>query len=524
LVSKESGNHGSSQARMRLAVGLLPPDRCPWSDEPFLLPPGPLPERPNPHHGSVERAAEIVWQRLSRILDDPLRVEHTPRRTRVWVLDVAFFEVDRELRMVRGGVVRPTGELRLYQDLNLLSLLEDRRWFFSLSDRVLIGWPPDERFFGITPSSLARAREEVMSRLWGRLTSDGRFQAVANSLLHELGLDMGIWRLACEASIWWQGPTAEEYQLVWQHLPAFRQVHAENPGLLQLLPIYLTCHDDRFEADPVRDLKNWFRAHGLSEAGWRYLSHVDVDHFGPLLRRLPPEGRLLGLLRFLKIVEEMEFDTNLFQVVMEDWIDALAEGAQFLSLQENWRGIHPTVLRVAFGASRDMGAWCGEERARELPAVLRWAKEEGVVLSKQQIRAGWAPLAKLWRQERPEEAEGVVSFRFEWTPPTDRLELGEFVAVPLRSVAELRAEGEAMGNCLGSERYFDTCSKRQIAIYSIRARDPEERVAVASFNRTSGSGWRLSEVKGALNSPVRNDLAVAAKEVERRLRTSAAMK
>lgn len=498
---------------MRCGLVSLPPDHCTRPDEPVTVPPDLPPVRPSAQEGSLERIVEIVWRRFDRWLDNPIRIEHSPCRRRIWVFDVAYYEVDRNLRMVRGGVVDSTGQLFLHANLDLLAPLEDQRWFETLMGRIFENLRGGERFASVPPNIVGAERKKAISLTWSRLLGDSRFQAVAHAVRHEMGLDMSIWRLACEASVWWQGLTAEEYQLAWQNLPGYRQVRAENPGLLMLLPTFLTCHDDRFESEPIRVIKGWFRTHGLSEAGWRFLAREGMDHFVPLLRRLLPSAHLSGLLRFLKIVEAMEFDTNLFDVVTNAWVDVMATGAQSLSLQEDWYRLHPSVLRVAYGASRDIGAWAIEERAKELPAVLRWAKEEGVVLNKQQIRAGWSPLARRWRQDRPEEAEGIASFRFEWTPMTGRLEFGELVAVPLCSAAVLREEGEAMENCLGSQYLTAACLGRRMAVYSIRRIDSGSRLAVASFVRQRGKSWTLQEVKGPRNSIAPDDAIKASEDV-----------
>jgi hypothetical protein len=494
--------------------GFLPPgDRQPWPDAPFELPAGELPARKPQPFGNRDRATAIIWRWLDQRLDNPIHTEHSPHRSRIWVLDVFYYEVDRDLRQLRGGIVEPEGHLEPAAEILLSNPLRLERTLRRMAPRIFRNWPKEEGVAVMFPNGGDRARESVMSSVWSRLSEDPRFKLLAHTmLLHELALDPAIFRLATTACHWFDELRARDYQAAWQNLGAFRKVEAENPHLLPLLPLYLEAESDRLGPEPVGELKRWFLAQGVSDAAWRYLAKSDLSGFAPLWKRVTKPNRLLATVKFLRLLEKAGFPEKVHHRVTSLWLDALLGTATTLSIGSDWHAIDPVILGLAYNASRDIAWGVDADQVRDTGGVFAWAMEERIALDKNQLRAGWDRLLERWREARPPGIPRPGEFDWTWEAPTPPIEFGHLRAEPLVSGTDLKQESRALRNCLDRPHYATACFEGRMRIYSIRRKKTGERVAAAAFER-SGSGWRLKELAGPGNTPPKPSAAAMAVKV-----------
>lgn len=479
--------------------GFLPPGGVvPWPDAPFEACDPDLPRRGTPPFGNHERATEIVWRRLSTRLDDPIVVEHTLARTRIWVLDVFYFEVDRERRLLRGGIVGPDGGLKPLDFLLSPSLCLERP-LRLLASRVFAAWPKEEMIAIFAPNGGDKARWMVMGRVWPRLDEDPRFKLLAGSILpHEMALDPNVFGLAESACGWLEQVRASDYQLVWQNSSALRKVECETPQLLPLLPLYLESHVDRLAAEPIAQLKRWFLRQGATEAAWRYLTATTPRHWLPIWERVEERHRLLATLKFLRVMEKAGFPPRPNPMVTEAWLEALWDDCEHVPMRANWNAVDPAILGLAYRAAGDI-AFGVDPRDGDPRAVFRWAKATRLVLDKNQARAGWQSLVARWLGAGGKMASHRID-DLTWNAATAPIESESLRAEPLLSRAALLAESQAMRNCLDGPRYAVACFDGKAQIYAISDVQTGARLAVAQFSKRPGGGWRISEVKGPRNA------------------------
>lgn len=411
-------------SKRQQVAGFLPPNRVPWTDEPFKVPPGRLPRRGPRGTGNISRAAEIIWRRLHARLDAPIFAQRSRERTRLWVLDVWYFDVDRERRMLTSGLVGRDGVLDAAHafDLEYPLLGMDLE---GLADRILWRWPYEEKVSVPYDNGYPKACRLVMACVQSRLASDPRYRALAEStLVRELALDRTVHRLARKACSWRSHPDSSEYQLVWRNQEAFHEASVANARLMPLLLFMLQGAADRLRHDPLAQLKQWFRRRGMDETAWRFVAATQPATWTPLWRGLEPGSRLHGTLRFVKLLGKVGFDMPLDGPVTVAWLDAIAGAAPFLSMDQDWDIVHPSVLRAAYRASDEIVAARAQwGRAGDVRAVLQWAARERIRLDNSQSSAAWQALqGRYW----DETARGTVRTPPVREPPPRR---GEFPAV-----------------------------------------------------------------------------------------------
>jgi PcfJ-like protein len=119
-------------------------------------------------------------------------------------------------------------------------------------------------------------------------------------------------------------------------------------------------------------------------------------------------------------------------------------------------------------------------------------------------------LEQAWRHRALTDAAA----REPWPVPSAALSIAGYEVVPLRCALDLRAEAEAMRNCLAT--YEKDCRAGKIAVYSIRK--GERRFADLALARVKDGGgfWQVMQVAGKGNREV-PEMAGVAMTVVRRL-------
>lgn len=162
---------------------------------------------------TADRTVEVLWQRISPHLDDPLEVDRSARITWVRVFHLIHFIVDRESRTVRCGITQPDGRIEYSDGGEVKRPLSTDRWLVAIRQRLYNSIPRKDLPWHWSEQWIAHAR------LWRRISSDWRYvDLVTRRFPAAIDLDPEVMALAEEARTSDRGVTARDYNLAWAHL------------------------------------------------------------------------------------------------------------------------------------------------------------------------------------------------------------------------------------------------------------------------------------------------------------------
>jgi hypothetical protein len=450
---------------------------------------------------------ESLWERLRRVMDDPVQVltwrgdKRVVHVLRHWVLVVwasgRITPLHWSARSCGLFTLRPVDP----DSLNLFHLGSRSEWLAGHRDatsrehvqaHVAQGGSyraqaprlnNSRNFSALHPLVMDHVRQ---SRLDARIRD--AFGLESEVLRWVLSM-VSLKRKASSSEV-----TVRAYNWVVRQRQALETVKREAPQLLQW---YAACaRDVRFptEGEPVQRLKRHLLDLGVGRTGW-HLALKDGDKVWRQVFREPEPlrgmlGQALDLLKTHAVLgqgtllPEALFDRLTKQLGPPTW-GWHDEGAVLTHVAGLWRAQPPQT----------------EAEHADWEGVLTWMAKEGVPtrLNAWQRRHGLAYLvrrANAWRQREEIRWQATLKPLYVWHEP---VEGDGWRVVFMRTRRYLIEEGEAMGNCLANGSYtvsFDTLYAR---LYR-----QEEHLGTALFMFRDGI-WHLKDALRRFNQSFEED-------------------
>jgi len=251
-------------------------------------------------------------------------------------------------------------------------------------------------------------------------------------------------------------------------------VAAEHPRLLPFLQLV-----SRVDGPPVETFERAVREAGITPSARRKLERWGYEPFSLAFDNCMFEDTIETLARFANLLDRLEIheppDPMFVELALRGGTDSAPDW--FL------RTLHRTL--VAPGASD-----------ADLDLLAAWVHTNPPTPDPHQQQSWRWILEQAWRHRALTDATA----REPWPMPSETLSIAGYEVVPLRCALDLRAEAEAMRNCLAT--YEKDCRAGKIAVYSIRK--GERRFADLALARVKDGGgfWQVMQVAGKRNREV----------------------
>ena len=453
----------------------------------FDLPRGAIPDE---HHPAVKRVIEVAFPRVVEHLALAPETWEAEGRRGVWLWGLLEISVTTDGTDLRLDYISedPDAE-RCAATANLTQPIGRFAFPAAMSPLLVAA----ARECGLQPKALAGAAGQYIRRVfsrtfhrcvdWNRLRRD---------VLRHLGLDPLVVSLTRRT---FDGGVArlESFNWVARHVRELALVAAEHPRLLPVLQLV-----SRLEGPPVDTFEQALREAGITPAARRKLERWGFDPFSMATGFCLREGAIETVARFANQLDRL----GIHEPPHAMFVELAVRGG--IDTAPDWflRALHDEVALLA------------EETDDPYPLdyelVAAWINSKpGLPDPHQQESWPWI-VEQAWRHRALTDAAA----RAPWPVPSDALSVAGYDVVPLRSALELRAEAEAMRNCL--DTYEKDCRAGKVAIYSIRngARRLAD-LALARVKEEDGS-WKLMRVAGKRNREV-PEMAVVATAMVRAL-------
>lgn len=433
--------------------------------------------------GKQLQALVDLRARLLRDLDDPFRVFEDGANARVEVLRVVDVLVDRVARSLHlrfkplppDADGRPDYLLCSEGDLDVPGWLQ--RWVLLRLRQH--GVPElnaeDVRAWLEADAAVCRGLQRCNEHLLAHAAFPPEAVRLAQQAYGEAGQ-----RRVHVATIGW----------AWRYPALYRDVLGNAPQFCQLLPAVHLEWGELFQADSLRELRQWYRDQGMTAAGWRWLANTAVwpiTAAESLLGRPAPD-----IVRLANCVAAAgpSFDP----------CSAFQRGlVRIMGHAERRRmdlGRMPWLLRAAWDRCVRQGDDAEAiERFLDAPfvQVAAWADRTGWAPDVHQRRAGW-------RSFEQAAARGAVGSRQPftvWPVPLQPVQHGDLHAVALGNSVDLFVEGAVMQHCINN--YAGAAAQGRFLAFAVRC--GTARVATFSLKRErAGGAWAFHDCKGQFNS------------------------
>jgi hypothetical protein len=295
---------------------------------------------------------------------------------------------------------------------------------------------------------------------------------------------------------------ARSLDVAWRHYAALTRARRENPALFPLLAAYAAEHGLRPGTDPVRQLKEWCRFRGLSQAEWARLAQVGTDDAQWALRlvgdRVSHLELVVGLARIERALGQRLGD-----------LDGDAR-IRWLANLDPWRG----RLEVEHAARLAARSGAPDARAAETLGLLHAGLDSGQLASAEVLAMrGWRAIERRVVESMLPGARDGARFDETRDPACRDTQVAwiESLAIPaamlvarrLRSRADLAAEGAAMRHCIAT--YAPRVGRGSSLVYAIRGPAGEPVATAALKRRRAAHGqdaaWVLDDVRGLADRP-----------------------
>lgn len=296
--------------------------------------------------------------------------------------------------------------------------------------------------------------------------------------------------------------SAPEYNRALRHLAAQTQLRQDAPALAGLF--HLMCDEDGFpvEGEPVQRLRNYLRAKGVSERGWRVIAGSGPRLLEPLRKRHGQQDAA-GVLAYLQLLDRLGWRLAPSRVFMNRLLDAFASDAvPGPYLRQSVRQVPRTLQRVVdwFEASDEC---VRADIIKHLPVLVGWLAMGGAhAMAAIARHPGWQATlrrAREWEQRVAITADNADPWGLADLPHPD----GEFDVRFLRTTRALYDEGKRMRHCVFD--YAADCVLGQRAVASIRRRSSGRRVATVMY-LFDGEGWSIEELHRSGNREVSDEI------------------
>ena len=477
---------------------------------------------------SMDAGRALLRRRLAELcgwLDKQL--EYAPRVTeqgpcrQVTVFRHVGFQVDYVSRRVSVARIDARGNAQtLDLEVELGAPLCMAYWLRWIIEELRLGVVTGQRPLFVTDGQALAHDAWLIETAYRLLRGDPRFVWLRQEgLPRALGLDRTLSALAVRARparAAGQMPRST-YNRVWRHQQLFRRVARENPQLLKLLELFLREGLLPLKADPVAEMRDYFRAKGCSEAAWRYAHRHGDRLFGVACSMASNIGLLHVCLSYLRTLDAAGLPPPPSPALARAWFRCyIPDGSDRLLFFTRWCAVHPSVIRVllltadARRRSPEFSAFVSEATG-----VLHWAMATGHALTKSQARAGWRWLRRNW-QGWYVATQRIEGLRYPaWGFPLPQTVIGRFEVMPLSNGAELIEEAYAMRNCL--DLYAQRCESGDVRLFSVRCAETGRRVATLGLcTALVEGGWDVLDIRRFANRPPTVELQRLAAEVGQR--------
>lgn len=453
-----------------------------------------------------DELAELC-RKLDSLLDRSPEVEETTTTRSITVFGRIHYRVDWIKRRVTSGRVLSDESIE-YVDatVGLFRPLGTSFWLRWLLDDLSQTESQTESGQGnlfFTRENAGAHDYWLVKTAYRLLQREPRFQKLRkHDLPRALGLNHEVLAITfhCRLAGLHSAVPSFLFNLVWQHESVFRQVSRENPQLLPLLMMFLGEQKLAHKKDPIAEMRDYFREHGLSDATWRYVARHGSRLFDVALE-MASNRSLAACLSFLRPLQAAGLPPPPAPSLARAWFRCYADRERDrIQFNESWNEADPSVVRAVLlegDARRPRHGFA--EFVGEVASVLHWAVDEDIVLNEQQARSGWKWLRRNWlasldRKMREAKAQGAA-----WRSTLSRTTVGRFTLIPLTNAADLVEEAIAMRHCV--DIYVERCAHGENRLFSIRCTETRKRVATLALRNGYGEGWYLHDLKGYANSP-----------------------
>lgn len=306
----------------------------------------------------------------------------------------------------------------------------------------------------------------------------------------------------------WSMTTVADYNRAYLLRDYLLQLEQDAPNLSPLYLALCNLIDHHEDAERVQLLKSSLLLNGFKESHWRFISKCNGRLLLPMRYVYRGQDTCGETLDYLRIVCDLGFRKQIPEPLLITLFSVWGNPAQRSGSYAKEYAVHrcyPHIMRLA--AAR-YGSVDFDLLEDELLAIVRWAWDVKLTLTKEQRRQGWSWLLKKARAhlvavEAKERGQSV-----NWAVPAQEHTVGPYQLRFLESSYDLWEESQVMRHCI--DRYVNDCREERVRIASVTCN--QRRVATAMFD-WQGDRLDLVEVAGKANRPVSNALRSCLREV-----------
>lgn len=357
----------------------------------------------------------------------------------------------------------------------------------------------------------------AMMQLEQRLWTDSARQRVRAQVASALKLDTSALQRARRWLAHANGTPIRiaDYNTVLWRRQQWPRLRAESPQWLPLLAQLWRRLPT--EGEPLANLKEYLRGHGVSPAMWRLLHREGTAWIWQLRNYYAKESRHSGRAAIELVLKAQQFGTR--QLAPVWMLQAL------MNLEGNPNRPAKTYLKdpadpIDAPMAARLGQWAAEMANDELGLQLLqeqcsllwdWAMAHPKCVTSRAMRQvtlqGLYAKAEQWRQREMAKARAWPP----WHTPFDltTVEHGELEVMLLGSAVDILDEAYAMRHC--ADMYLPRCERGSYALLSVRRKGTGERLATVGVQWADG-GLELHQMAGFANALVPREVAVLAQQ------------
>jgi hypothetical protein len=295
------------------------------------------------------------------------------------------------------------------------------------------------------------------------------------------------------------------YNTIAANRETWLSLEEQSPSLMPLLGYACRKKKIHFDQNALRSLKQYARRNGLTEAGWKALCTLSVEHVHHLLQysledcfRMASHIGKTGLEPPISLIVRHIQDCQRRRVAIGTipaWFDQAAI-REVQRLQKEQFLPASTFINGDYAIALD---WLADYMAR------------GGRPDAHQKKAGWQWIRRQSDAWHEEQARKQVTDNYTWSTALDAYQDGGFDVVPLTSSIDLAVEGAEMRHCVGS--YAGSCNIGRNRIFSIRKGGKRLATAELVYDNRSHA-WSLNQNRGPYNRPPSPDIMAVARRLE----------